>query len=92
MSRQVENNSIYIVVTPFFPSPISWRGAYCYDFVRVLDRQQELKVGVESSCAMSTEVKGWDESSLVTGSVGNKDSIATLLARKHAFRTNEERL
>ena len=65
----MENNSIYIVVTPFFPSPISWRGAYCYDFVRVLDRQQELKVGVESPCAMSTEVKGWDESSLVTGTI-----------------------
>ena len=26
----------YIVVTPFFPSPTSWRGAYCLDFVKAL--------------------------------------------------------
>lgn len=26
----------YLVVTPFFPSPDSWRGAYCYDFVKGL--------------------------------------------------------
>lgn len=29
---------VYLVVTPFFPSPTSWRGAYCYDFVRALAR------------------------------------------------------
>ena len=29
---------IYLYVTPFFPSPDSWRGAYCYDFVRALER------------------------------------------------------
>lgn len=28
----------YIVVTPFFPSPESWRGAYCYDFVVALKK------------------------------------------------------
>jgi glycosyltransferase involved in cell wall biosynthesis len=32
---------IYIVVTPFFPSPTDWRGAYCYDFVVAL-----MKTGV----------------------------------------------
>lgn len=26
----------YIVVTPFFPSPTSWRGAYCLDYVKAL--------------------------------------------------------
>ena len=29
---------VYIVVTPFFPSPTNWRGSYCYDFVRALMR------------------------------------------------------
>lgn len=29
---------IYLVVTPLFPSPDSWRGAYCYDFVQALRR------------------------------------------------------
>lgn len=28
----------YIYITPFFPSPTNWRGAYCYDFVRALER------------------------------------------------------
>lgn len=28
--------STYIIVTPFFPSPSNWRGAYCYDFVKAL--------------------------------------------------------
>lgn len=28
----------YIYVTPFFPSPKSWRGAYCLDFVKALRR------------------------------------------------------
>lgn len=27
---------VYIVITPFFPSPDNWRGAYCYDFVKAL--------------------------------------------------------
>lgn len=27
---------LYLVVTPFFPAPDCWRGAYCYDFVRAL--------------------------------------------------------
>ena len=28
----------YIVVTPFFPSPDSWRGVYCYDLVKSLKK------------------------------------------------------
>ena len=27
---------VYLYVTPFFPSPSSWRGTYCLDFVRAL--------------------------------------------------------
>ena len=30
---------MYFSVTPFFPSPDSWRGAYCFDFVKALMRQ-----------------------------------------------------
>ena len=37
---------IYIVVTPFFPTPTSWRGPFCYDFVKALAHQLELRVGV----------------------------------------------
>lgn len=33
----------YLYVTPFFPTPTSWRGAYSYDFVRALQRVLEVK-------------------------------------------------
>lgn len=36
----------YLVVTPFFPSPETWRGAYCYDFVRALMRTGRYDVWV----------------------------------------------
>ena len=29
---------VYIVITPFFPAPDNWRGAYCFDFVKTLKR------------------------------------------------------
>ena len=28
----------YLYITPFFPSPISWQGAYCFDFIKALKR------------------------------------------------------
>ena len=37
---------IYLVVTPFFPSPECWRGAYCYDFVKALMRTGKYDVRV----------------------------------------------
>lgn len=37
---------IYLLVTPFFPSPETWRGAYCYDFVRALMRTGRYDVRV----------------------------------------------
>ena len=37
---------IYIVVTPFFPSPETWRGVYCYDFVKALMRTGKYDVRV----------------------------------------------
>lgn len=32
------NKPIYIVVTCYFPRPNSWRGGFCYDFVRALKK------------------------------------------------------
>lgn len=37
---------VYLVVTPFFPSPDSWRGAYCYDFVKALQKTGRYDVRV----------------------------------------------
>lgn len=57
------NNQVYIVVTPFFPSPTSWRGAYCYDFVKALTRALEVKVkdkGEQRKVVVFTEGDGSD--------------------------------
>lgn len=37
---------VYVVVTPFFPSPSNWQGAYCYDFVMALKRTGKFDVRV----------------------------------------------
>lgn len=38
---------VYCVVTPFFPSPDSWRGGYCLDFVKALRKARpEIRVEV----------------------------------------------
>ncbi len=42
----MDKKPYYLVVTPFFPSPDSWRGAYCYDFVRALQRTGRYDVRV----------------------------------------------
>ena len=38
--RSLMNKPVYIIVTPFFPSSSSWRGAYCLDFVRALQKSR----------------------------------------------------
>ncbi len=41
------DKTTYIYVTPFFPSPETWRGAYCFDFVKALKRlRPDLRVEV----------------------------------------------
>lgn len=42
----IARKQIYLVVTPFFPSPTSWRGAYCFDLVRALERTERYRVVV----------------------------------------------
>ena len=38
---------IYLYVTPFFPAPDSWRGAYCLDFVKALRKARpEMRIEV----------------------------------------------
>lgn len=39
---------IYLFVTPFFPSPSTWRGGYCYDMVRALMRTGRYDIRVIS--------------------------------------------
>ena len=37
---------IYVMATPFFPSPTTWRGAYCLDFAKALVREGTFDVRV----------------------------------------------
>ena len=37
---------IYLYVTPYFPSPTNWQGAYCYDFVKAVMRTGRYDVRV----------------------------------------------
>lgn len=38
------NKQLYICVTPFFPSPESWRGAYVWDQVKAIERNSDYEV------------------------------------------------
>lgn len=41
-----QNKPVYLFVTPFFPSPGNWRGAFCFDLVKALisDGRYEVRV------------------------------------------------
>lgn len=40
------SKSLYLVVTPFFPSPINWRGPFVLDQVKAIQRNSEYEVVV----------------------------------------------
>lgn len=44
-------NNIYLVITPFFPSPDDWHGPYVLDQVKALNRVSDYKVVVMKPCA-----------------------------------------
>ena len=55
----MNNQHFYLYITPFFPTPTSWRGAYCYDFVVALQRQFRSR-NVECRVVVMTEGDGSD--------------------------------
>lgn len=42
----MQNKPVYLFVTPFFPSPESWRGAFCFDLVKALNTDGRYDVRV----------------------------------------------
>lgn len=44
--RTVESPSSYLIVTPFFPTAVCWRGAYCLDFAKALQKALAPKTSV----------------------------------------------
>ena len=53
-----KDGALYICVTPFFPSPNSWRGAYVYDQVKAIERNSDYKVLVFKPGAEDYEFDG----------------------------------
>lgn len=43
---------IYLVVTPFFPSPSRWQGAYVLDQVKAIERTEKYRVIVFKPCGL----------------------------------------
>lgn len=46
----MSNKRYYLCVTPFFPSPGNWRGAYVFDQVKAIERQSDYRVLVFVPC------------------------------------------
>lgn len=42
----IDTKPIYVIVTPFFPSPENWRGPYCYDFAKAVVKDGRFDVRV----------------------------------------------
>ena len=55
-----DNNKYYICVTPFFPSPIRWQGAYVLDQVKAIQRNSDYKVIVFKTNVWSCKEKDYD--------------------------------
>ena len=53
----MSNKKYYIVVTPFFPSPDSWRGAYVLDQVKAIMRNSDYEVVVIRADRTESEYK-----------------------------------
>ena len=58
MTIIVCNVKYYICVTPFFPSPSSWRGAYVLDQVKAIQRNSDYEVMVFKPGTEDYEVEG----------------------------------
>lgn len=49
----MNNKKYYICVTPFFPSPTRWQGAYVLDQVKAIQRNSDYEVLVFKTCALN---------------------------------------
>ena len=48
----------YIIITPFFPSPKSWRGAYVLDQVKAIQHNADYEVMVFKPGTEDYEIEG----------------------------------
>lgn len=54
------NIKYYICVTPFFPSPNRWQGAYVLDQVKSIKRQSDFNVVVFRTCTFSEKPRDYE--------------------------------
>lgn len=55
----MNNQKYYICITPFFPSPERWQGAYVLDQVKAIQRNSDYEVLVFKTCALNDEQKDY---------------------------------
>ena len=48
-----DNKEYYICVTPFFPTPKKWQGAYVLDQVKAIKRNSNYEVLVFKTCTIN---------------------------------------
>ncbi|WP_031532379.1 MULTISPECIES: glycosyltransferase family 4 protein [unclassified Bacteroides] len=53
-------NNIYICVTPFFPSPTHWQGAYVLDQVKAIKRNSDFEVVVFKTNSLNSKEEDYD--------------------------------
>ena len=53
-------NNIYICVTPFFPSPTHWQGAYVLDQVKAIQRNSDFEVVVFKTNPLNSKEEDYD--------------------------------
>lgn len=56
----MKDKPIYICVTPFFPSPGNWRGAYVQDQVKAIQRNSEYEVVVMKPSSLRDKTKSYE--------------------------------
>lgn len=56
----MKNKPIYICVTPFFPSPGNWRGAYVLDQVKAIQRNSDYEVVVMKPTSFRDKSKSYE--------------------------------
>lgn len=56
----MKDKPIYICVTPFFPSPGNWRGAYVLDQMKAIQRNSEYEVVVMKPSSLRDKTKSYE--------------------------------
>lgn len=65
----MRTENLYLCITPFFPSPGNWRGAYVLDQVKAIARNSEFKVVVFKPCSLFKKIESYECDGITVHSV-----------------------